>query len=86
MPKREIPPTICSLLAYMMEFSSFFTKTPPEMPLPMVRVMNHGMMFDNSKAKRELGMKFTPIRDVLPETVEWYRTHGYAPASEAQPV
>jgi nucleoside-diphosphate-sugar epimerase len=50
---------------------------------PLVRVMGHGMMFDNSKAKRDLGMKFTPIRDALSETVAWYRTQGYAPASEA---
>jgi dihydroflavonol-4-reductase len=81
MPKREISPAMCTVLAYMMEFGSFFTKTPPQMPLPMVRVMKHGMMFDNSKARRELGMKFTPIKDTLPETVEWYRTQGYAPAS-----
>jgi dihydroflavonol-4-reductase len=83
MPKREISPAMCTVLAHMMEFRSFFTKTPPEMPLPLVRVMGHGMMFDNSKAKRELGMKFTPIKDALSETVAWYRTEGYAPASEA---
>ena len=74
---------MCTVLAYMMEFRSFFTKTPPEMPLSLVRVMDHGMMFDNSKAKRELGMKFTPIKDALSETVAWYRTEGYAPASKA---
>jgi dihydroflavonol-4-reductase len=83
MPTREISPAICYMLAYMMEFASFFTKTHPEMPLPLVRVMEHGMMFDNSKAKRELGIKFTPIKDALSETVAWYRTQGYAPASEA---
>jgi len=82
MPKREISPAMCTMLAYMMEFGSFFTKKPPEMPLPMVRVMTHGMMFDNSKAKRELGMKFTPIKDTLPETIAWYRAQGYAPASK----
>jgi dihydroflavonol-4-reductase len=83
MPKREISPTLCTMLAYMMEFRAFFTKNPPQMPRPLVRVMSHGMMFDNSKAKRDLGMKFTPIKEALAETVAWYRAQGYAPASEA---
>jgi dihydroflavonol-4-reductase len=83
MPTREISPAVATMLAYMMEFRSFFTKTPPELSLALVRVMGHGMMFDNSKAKRELGMKFRPVKDALSETVAWYRTQGYAPASKA---
>ena len=86
MPTREISPAMATMLAYMMEFRSFFTKTPPELSLALVRVMGHGMMFDNTKAKRELGMKFTPIKDALSETVAWYRTQGYAPASKPSPL
>jgi nucleoside-diphosphate-sugar epimerase len=67
----------------MMEFRAFFAKNPPEIPLELVRMMRHGMMFDNSKAKRGLGMKFTPIKEALSETVARYKTQGYTPASEA---
>jgi dihydroflavonol-4-reductase len=36
--------------------------------------------FSSAKAVRELGFPQTPARAALAKSVEWYRSHGYAPA------
>ncbi len=82
-PKRNIPPTMAKTLSYLMEFNSMFTRRPPRFPLGLVRSMEHGLAVDNSKARKELGMEFTPMKETLARTIEWYRENGYAPKSEA---
>ncbi len=34
--------------------------------------------FDNGKARRELGLPETPLRDTLERSVRWFRANGYA--------
>ena len=38
--------------------------------LDMARTMQNGAIFDGSKAERELGLRYTPVRDALREMVE----------------
>ena len=43
----------------------------------LVRTMIHGHAYDGSKAERELGLRYTPVRDSLARTIAWYAEHGY---------
>jgi hypothetical protein len=39
------------------------------MAIDQIRVMKEGVRADGSKAERELGMSYTPIRNALEETI-----------------
>jgi len=41
-----------------------------------VRVMSQSHKYDGSKATEALGLRYTPIRRTLEETVEWFREEG----------
>lgn len=41
-----------------------------------VRVLAHGHAYDGSRATRELGLVYTPIRETIARTVEWFRAEG----------
>jgi dihydroflavonol-4-reductase len=43
----------------------------------LVRTLVHGHAYDGSRAERELGLRYTPIRDSLARTLAWYGEHGY---------
>jgi dihydroflavonol-4-reductase len=38
------------------------------------------MFFDSGKAMRELGLPQSPVENALARAVQWFRSHGYAPA------
>lgn len=42
----------------------------------MVKVIAHGHRHDGSRATRELGLEYTPIRDTLARMIEWFRSEG----------
>jgi nucleoside-diphosphate-sugar epimerase len=44
--------------------------------------MKDGIMADNSKSIKELGVQYTPIKQALKETVDWYRANGLAPPKQ----
>jgi dihydroflavonol-4-reductase len=50
----------------------------------MVRTFLHGHNYDGSKANRELGLVYTPVRETLRRTVVWLVDQGLAPP-EAMP-
>lgn len=76
-PKREFSVSMAYFLAYMMEGAAAFTRKPPRLPLGTVRNMDHGLIVDNSKARKELGMEFIPIRKTLEYAIQWYRENGH---------
>jgi dihydroflavonol-4-reductase len=41
-----------------------------------VRTLGHPHLYDGSKATRELGLRYTPIRQALEATVRWYVDKG----------
>jgi dihydroflavonol-4-reductase len=43
----------------------------------MVRTMLHGHAYDGSRATRELGLSYTPIRDTLARTIAWAVAEGH---------
>ena len=43
----------------------------------LVRTLVHGHAYDGSRAERELGLRYTPVRASLERTLRWYADHGY---------
>ena len=39
----------------------------------------HGHRYDGSRAERELGLRYTPVRDTFARTIAWAREAGLAP-------
>jgi len=76
-PQIEIPAFIIKALAHLFELKAEITGVSPKLTVDAVRAMELGASASNEKAVSELGMKFTPIRQALQKTIEWYRQNGY---------
>ena len=59
-------------------------------PLPIcpevARTLLHGHRFDGSRAGRELGLRYRPLRETVSRTLEWYASHGMIAALAAGPA
>jgi dihydroflavonol-4-reductase len=55
----------------------------PRICRELVRTVVHGHAYDGSKAERELGLRYTPIRESLRRTLNWYAEHGYLTRTSA---
>jgi dihydroflavonol-4-reductase len=42
----------------------------------MVRTLLHGHRYDGSRATRELGLAYTPVRETLARTIAWAVSEG----------
>ncbi|MBV8727112.1 MAG: hypothetical protein JO233_04945, partial [Candidatus Eremiobacteraeota bacterium] len=49
----------------------------PLIPLEGVRMSQHRVFADSTKASRELDFHPGPVRDALHRAIDWYRTHQY---------
>jgi dihydroflavonol-4-reductase len=45
-----------------------------------VRTILHGHRYDGSRATRELGLRYRPVRETLGRTIAWAREQGLVPA------
>jgi dihydroflavonol-4-reductase len=61
--------------------SAISTLTGRDLPLcaELARTLLHGHRYDGSLAERELGLRYTPIRETVRRTLEWYAERGLAP-------
>ena len=72
MPRRRIPYAMAYAVAAASEFlADHVLHRPPTAPLCGVRLAVSPMMFDCSKAVRELGLPQTPIRVALADAIAW---------------
>jgi dihydroflavonol-4-reductase len=71
LPKIEFPESLTMMNAYLLTGLAYLIKKPPlwNMSVDQMKVMRMGFSVDGSKAERELGIKYTPIREVLKETI-----------------
>jgi dihydroflavonol-4-reductase len=90
---RILPPAVASAAAALVETGSRLARRKPPVCREMVRTMLHGHHYDGSRATRELGLSYTPIRDTLARTVEWALAEGLVtrplpawPPSRASPA
>lgn len=76
-PKLKLPYGIALLLGYLFQIQARITKKPPVASVSQVRIGHMGEHFDCSKAVNELGLRLTPIRETLENTVKWFIENGY---------
>ena len=68
---RIVPGTLASAVAAVSEGGFRLTRRTPPFCREMVRTLRHGHRYDGSRAARELGLVYTPIRETLARTVAW---------------
>lgn len=75
-PSLTLPSSIATPAAFLMEK---FAKAGVE-PLVTVSSAKYGagfLFYDNSKAKKDLGLEFTPLEESLERSINWFRENGY---------
>jgi dihydroflavonol-4-reductase len=82
LPKLTLPGPVAGLTAALLTGLANLTKRPPAwgMSTDMVRTMKEGFQFDGSKAERELGITYTPIRVAVEEAITSFRNEPGQPS------
>jgi dihydroflavonol-4-reductase len=73
---RFLPPAVASSVATVAEAGFKLARKHPPFCRAMVRTLLHGHRYDGSRAARELGFAYTPVRDTFARTVEWALAEG----------
>jgi dihydroflavonol-4-reductase len=68
---RFLPPPVAVAAAAGVEVGFRLVRRSPPVCREMVRTMLHGHRYDGSRAARELGLIYTPVRETFARTVEW---------------
>jgi len=78
-PRFRVPYRPILALSYLNAgFCTIFPRITPRMTPETIRMSNHTMYFNPSKAVRELGFPQTPAREALAKAVKWFEESGYA--------
>jgi dihydroflavonol-4-reductase len=73
---RIVPSSAARALGGGVEGIFRVARRSPPVCRAMVRTLLHGHAYDGSRAARELGVRYTPVRETLARTVEWARSQG----------
>jgi dihydroflavonol-4-reductase len=76
-PRMKIPHWLALRIAEANEIYSFFTNTPPRVPVAGVKMSRDKMWFNPIKAVRQLGLPQTPPEQAFADAVNWFRVNGY---------
>lgn len=75
MPYMKFPVIVPTILGWFLTPLSNLVKRPPLWGLSndQVKMLRDGFVFDGSKAERELGIRYRPLRDAVADSVAWVR-------------
>ncbi len=75
LPKLRMPDTLAMLNAALLTWFANLIKKPPMLGMAMdtIRLLKVGLQFDGTKAERELGLEYTPIRVAIEEEISYYQ-------------
>ncbi len=76
-PKFKIPHRAALGVAYAETAFSRLVGREPRIPTEGVKIAQHKMFVDCSRAGRELGFAARPVREALERAVRWYEANGY---------
>jgi dihydroflavonol-4-reductase len=76
-PGMKIPHGVALGVAYVESAFSRLIGREPGIPVEGVKIAQHKMFVDCSRAKRELGFEAGPVAAALERAVRWYRENGY---------
>ncbi len=70
---RTVPAWLLTSTATFLGALSAITARRPLVSPDEARTALHSFIFDNRKARRDLGVEFMPLRDGLERTISWLR-------------
>jgi dihydroflavonol-4-reductase len=76
-PKWKIPHGVALGVAYVETGFSRLIGKEPQIPVEGVKIAQHKMFVDASRAQRELGFQPGPVSAALERAVRWYQANGY---------
>src|ERR1700682_136143 len=85
-PKWKIPHGLALSVAYAEKVLSGFFCCASQIPLEGVRIAQHMMFVDCSRAQRELGFQPRPVAEALERAVRWYQSNGYVRPGRAKRI
>jgi dihydroflavonol-4-reductase len=71
-----LPAPVASAAGALFERGFRVARRKPPVCRDMVRTMLHGHRYDGTKAARELGLVYTPVRETFARTIEWALAQG----------
>ena len=83
-PGMKIPHGVALGVAYVESAFSRLIGKEPQIPVEGVRIAQHKMFVDCSRAQRELGFQPGPVAAALERAVRWYRANGYVKAGRVR--
>ncbi|HEU4635738.1 MAG TPA: hopanoid-associated sugar epimerase [Edaphobacter sp.] len=84
-PTMKVPHAVAMAFAFFDEtFTGKLLKKEPRATVEAVRMGKKMMFASSAKAERELGFKHVPIYNALRSAIDWFVTHGYAPAPQGK--
>ncbi len=73
---RRLPANLIMGAAAIAEGWSRVMRRQPRICREIVRVMSFGHSYDGSRATHELGLEYTPARETIKRTIEWFVKEG----------
>src|SRR5271166_4775497 len=83
-PGMKIPHGVALGVAYVESAFSRLIRREPQIPVEGVKIAQHTMFVDCSRAQRELGLQPGPVPAALERAVRWYQANGYVKAARAK--
>ncbi|MBT9329796.1 hopanoid-associated sugar epimerase [Paracidobacterium acidisoli] len=81
-PTAKVPHAVAMAFAFFDEnFTGRLRGKEPRATVEAVRMGKKKMFASSAKAQRELGFRIVPVYSALRIAIDWFRAHGYAPAS-----
>lgn len=78
-PKIKLPHAVLQSASGILEWvADHITHKPPLITKPYAKLMPLYFWFDNSKSKKELGLKYRSVQTGLKDAVKWFQENGYA--------
>ena len=75
---RRIPYGFARAAAWLDEaLADLVTHRPPRAPVTGVRLAGVSAVFDSTKARRELGLPQSPVREAVRDQISWMRERGW---------
>jgi dihydroflavonol-4-reductase len=83
-PGMKIPHGVALGVAYVESAFSRLIGKEPQIPVEGVKIAQHKMFVDCSRAQKELGFQPGPVATALERAVRWYQANGYVKAGRVR--
>jgi dihydroflavonol-4-reductase len=83
-PGMKIPHGVALGVAYVESAFSRLIGKEPQIPVEGVKIAQHKMFVDCSRAQKELGFQPGPVAAALERAVRWYQANGYVKAGRVK--